>query len=433
MSTSAAWPARLPLFCGFATTALLVLGIGLWGGTTTLAGAIIAPGRVEVAQDRQVVEHIDGGTVARIAVAEGAAVQAGDVLIELDGTNLQSQLLATENELYEIIARRARLEAERDDAQAISFPAELLDEGRRRSEIGDLTEGQERLFDARRETLRQQSSQLGKQVEQIESQITGITAQMEAQRRQVELLQRELTDQQALFAKGLARADRVLALEREQARIEGVLGELLASRAQAEGRITEIQLELTRTLAKRREDASTELRDVAYRELALTEKRRTLHEQIARLNITAPVSGVVLGLQATTPRSVIRPAEPILYLIPQDRPLVVSAQIPTSRVDQLFVGQPVRVKFSGIVGPRPVEITGEVRLISADAVSEGAGQPPFYEVRIEFDAEALRALSEEEIIPGMPVEAYFRTEDRTPLNYLLKPFTDYFSRAFRET
>ena len=175
------------------------------------------------------------------------------------------------------------------------------------------------------------------------------------------------------------------------------------------------------------------MRDFGYRELELVERRSALGEQIARLDIRAPVSGIVLGLQVTTPRAVLKPADPVLYLIPQDRPLVIAAQVPPIHIDQLHTGQPVRLVFSAFSSRTTPELAGHVTVISADALSDPRTQASYYRAEIVLDEGEIGKLADKALVPGMPVEAFIKTADRSPLAYLLKPFTDYFTRAFRET
>ncbi len=188
--------------------------------------------------------------------------------------------------------------------------------------------------------------------------------------RQLELIQKELADQTTLFERGLAQASRVLALQREDANLEGSLGELIAGEAQAAGRITEIEIEILKLDSRRREEAITQLRDLQYRELELAENRRALKEQLKRQDIRAPVSGIVYGLQFQTPRSVIRPADPVMYIVPQDRPLVIAAQVQPTDIDQLYVGQQAVLRFTALDQRLTPELFGTVTHISADAFAE---------------------------------------------------------------
>ena len=425
--------ARGALLLGFTTLALLILGFGLWAGLSSIAGAVIAPGQVEVEQNRQIVQHPDGGVVAEIVVQDGDAVAAGDLLLRLDGELLRSELAIVESQFFELLSRRGRLEAERNAAEAPQFPEELTAAARQIPAIAALRDGQNDLFFARAQTLQKSLSQLAERRGQTERQIEGIGAQLDALSTQVGLIRRELADQRSLFERGLAQASRVLALEREEAALAGQIGELEANRAQAAGRLTEIEIEALRLASQRREEAETELRNTGYRELELAERRRALREQIDRLDIRAPVAGLVHAMAVTTPRAVIRPAEPVLYLIPQDRPLVISARVSPIHIDEVSIGQPVTLRFSAFSARSTPELFGQVSRISADALIDEASRAPYFRAEVVLDAGETDKLAPLQLVPGMPAEVYLRTQERSPLTYLLKPFADYFNRAFRES
>ncbi len=426
------WSARKPLLIGYVTLALLVGGFGGWSVLTQIDGAIIASGQIEVDQDRQIVQHPDGGVVAEIAVKEAQPVKGGDLLIRLDGAQLTPELAIIEGQLFEAMARRDRLEAERDDRPDVSFAPDLRDLAKSRPDVLDQMAGQRSLFFARKETLARQTEQLAKRGNQITAQIAGVAAQTLAVTRQRALIRKELTDQQSLLDKGLAQASRVSALQREDANLQGSLGELAAARAQAEGRATEIDLEILRLAALRREEASTQLRDLGPQLLELAERRRALIERIARLDIRAPLAGIVLGLQVTTPRSVLRAADPVLYIIPQDRALVISLRVQPINIDEVHAGQQVRLVFPAFSARTMPEIFGHVASISADALTDPHSQIAYFRAEILLNDGELAKLDQKTLLPGMPVEAFIETGARSPLNYLLKPFTDYFSKAMRE-
>ncbi len=423
--------ARGPLLMGALALALLVGGFGVWSVTAEIAGAVVASGQVEVEQNRQVVQHPDGGVVAEILVKDGDLVAAGAPLLRLDGTLLHSELAIVEGQFFEILARRGRLEAERDDAGAIDFPEELA--GTDQPKITDLMRGQERLFAARRETEANEIAQLQRRRGQIASQIEGIAAQRAAADDQLRLIGAELADLQTLLERGLTQAGRVLALERERARLAGTAGELDAARAEAEGRITEIDIEILKRGSTRREEANSQLRDLGYRELELAERRRSLIEQVDRLEIRAPVAGIVHALQVTTPRSVIRAADPVLFLVPQDRPLVIAARVAPIHVDEVRIGQEVTLRFAALDSRTTPELSGQVARISADALTDEASQASYYRAEVVLALDELGKLDGQPIIPGMPVEVFIRTGERTPLAYLIKPLAEYFNRAFRES
>ncbi|MCU0817062.1 MAG: HlyD family type I secretion periplasmic adaptor subunit [Cypionkella sp.] len=424
--------ARRPILLGALTLVALLGGFGLWSVATTISGAVVAPGRVEVEQNRQIVQHPDGGVVAEIAVKEGDRVAAGDVLLRLDGTLLRAEQAIVAGQLSEVQARRARLLAEQDGAADLTFPDALRQAARTSTEVADQIEGQRRLFTARTETLARSVEQLGRRKAQTAAQIDGINAQIRALADQLALIARESADQQSLLDRGLAQSSRLLALQREEARLAGEMGELAAARAQAEGRITELDLEILRLTAARREDASSQLRDLGASELQLTQRLAALTAQIDRLDIRAPAAGIVLGLQITTPRAVLRAAEPVASIVPTDRPLVIAVQIPPLAIDEVELGQPATLIFSAFSARTTPELTGHVTRIAPDALTDPATNLAFYRAEIALSPEEAARLGQT-LLPGMPVEAFLQTGARAPLAYLLAPFTDYFRRAFRES
>ncbi len=426
------WSARGPLAWGFATLLVLVGGFGAWSVGAQISGAVIAQGRIEVDQNRQIVQHPDGGVVAEILVKEGDTVQVGDLLIRLDAEALQSELAVVEGQLFEVLARRARFEAERDSADGLTFDPLLLDAAS--GVAGELMEGQQRLFEARLDSALQEKEQLTKRRDQIANQIEGITAQQQAISAQLELIGTELVDQQSLLDRGLAQSSRVLALQREQANLIGTGGELTASAAEAESRITETDIEILRIQTTRREDAITRLRDLQFNEIELSEKRRALLTRLDRLDIRAPVAGVVYGMTVFAPRSVIRAADPVLYLIPQDRPLVITAQVQPNNIDQIYMGQEVGIRFSAFDQRQTPELTGRVVQISADSFQDQNSRISYYRAEVELEeGELARLPANLTLLPGMPVETFIRTNERTPMAYFLKPLSDFFAKSFRES
>jgi HlyD family secretion protein len=332
------------------------------------------------------------------------------------------------------MARRGRLTAERDTATTVTFEEVLLSEGAANPNINELIEGQANLFFARGDSVARETEQLGKRKSQIGNQIVGIDAQETSLVTQLELIQQELDAQETLLERGLAQAGTVLALQRQAASLNGQLGELAANKAQAEGRITEIDLEVLKLATDRREEAITQLRDLRYRELELIEQRGALQLEIEQLNIRAPVSGIVYGMRVQTIRSVIRAADPVLYLIPQDRPLLIVARIDPIHIDKIVLSQQVNLRFSALDQRTTPELVGQVTLISADAFEDDANGITYYRAEIVLNLGEISKLNEgDTLFPGMPVEAFIRTADRSPLAYLIKPMADYFNRAFRES
>ncbi len=425
------WSAKRPVTIGVLALLILLGGFGVWAVSAQISGAIIASGKVEVDRNRQIIQHPDGGVVAQINVDEGDVVAKGDVLIRLEGDSLVSELAIVEGQLFEILARMARLRAERDGDDMLNFSQVLLDQDA--SSVADLMAGQERLFAARADGEAQEKAQLERRLVQIADQITGIQAQQAALNVQADLIAQELSDQQSLLDRGLAQASRVLGLQREQASLAGRQGELTAAVAQAEGTITQIEIEVIKIETARREEAISQLRDLQYEELQLQERRTELQRRLDRLDITAPVSGVVYGMQVYAEQSVLRPADTVLYLVPQDRPLVIAAQVNTIDVDQIHVGQAVSLRFSAFDQRHTPELYGEVIAVSPDAFQDDVSRISYYRAEIILnDGESDRLPEGSVIIPGMPVETFIRTMDRTPLDYFVRPLATYFNRAFRE-
>ena len=427
------FPMSRPMMIGLLALGILVGGFGGWATLTEISGAIVASGQIEVDQNRQVVQHPDGGVVKDIYVEEGDAVSVGDVLISLDPSIEESELSIIQGQVFELMARRGRLTAERDGIGAITFDPRLIERAKTDAGIAELMQGQENLFQARVASNAKQIEQLTKRKSQIANQIDGIVAQRAAVATQLDLIEQELADQQKLLDRGLAQASRVLALQRSQAELSGDVGDLIAKQAESEGRITELDIQIEGLETTRREDAISRLRDQQYRTLELEERAGALIEKLMRMDIRAPVSGIVYGLSVFTPRSVIRPADPVMFLIPQDRPLVITVQVPPIDIDQVYVGQNAVLRFSALDQRTTPELFGKVTKVSPDAFQDDASRMSCYRAEILLnEGETDRLPANVTLIPGMPVEAFIRTQDRTPLAYLIKPLADYFAKAFRE-
>lgn len=425
------WSARQPLGIGLFALLILVGGFGGWAVTAQITGAVIVSGLIEVDQNRQIVQHPDGGVVTDMDVDEGDFVDEGQLLMRLDPQDLDASLAVVEGQLFEVLARRARFEAERDSDTTLAFDP-LLDAGEPET-VQSLKDGQIDLFEARLDSVARRTEQLANRKDQIASQIRGITAQQEALGTQLGLIDEELANQQSLLDRGLAQASTILNLQREKARLAGQMGELTASVGGAEERITEIEIEILSLATGRREEAITRLRDLQFNELELRERRTSIVRQIDRLEIRAPVSGIVYGLQVFGSRAVIRPADPLLFIVPQDRPLVIATQVAPTDIDVLTIGQDVSVRFSALDQRTTPELYGTVALVSADAFTDQPTGASYYRAEIKLnEGEIDRLPNNTTLIPGMPVEAFIRTADRTPFNYLVRPLTDYIARTFRD-
>lgn len=426
------WSATFSLWIGMLGVAALVGVLGIWGHFATISGAVIVSGMVQVESSRQVVQHPQGGVIAEIDIKEGDFVEAGSVLARFDDKIVQSERAIVATQLKEIKARKARLIAERNEDAEISFGDDLLHKSQNDAEVAEFLEGQTQLFEARRESLSKQVEQLSQRKEQIGIQIQGANSQLSALQKQLGFIEEELVSQRDLLAKGLAQASRVLSLQREEARLQGSVGELRASMARGKGQIIETDLQILQLQSQRREEAISTLRDLSFSEIELAERLITLEETLERMSIRAPMSGIVHGLTIHTIRSVVRPAEPILYIVPSDSPLIISSRIEAIHVDQVHVGQPASMRFSTFEQRTTPEIFGKVSKVSADVFQDQTTGVSYYSAEIEPNEGEIERLGDVEILPGMPVETYIKTTDRSPLSYLVKPFSDYFNRAFRE-
>lgn len=427
------WSPARQLKIGFFALFVLVFGLGAWGTIANITGAVIASGMIVVEGNRQAVQHPQGGVIGEIRVNEGDKVVIGDLLVRLDDNLLRSELTIIEGQLFEILARTGRLEAERDGATEVTYDEELLALAEEYPGVFELMEGQASLFLARGESLSREREQLVERKIQVGNQVEGATAQLESLREQLALIEEELTDQKILLEKGLTQVTRVLSLQREKSRLGGQVGELIAEVARLHGQGTEIEIGILKLKTNLREQSITELRDLQYREIELRERRLSSQETLSRLEVRAPVSGIVYGRQVNTIGAVIRPADIIMYIVPQDIPLVVSSRIDAIHVDEIHIGQEATLRFSSFDQRRTPELLGYVTKISPDAfIDENTGFT-YYEAEILPQEGELEKLGDLILLPGMPVESFIRTTDRTPLSYLVKPMADYFNKAFRES
>jgi HlyD family secretion protein len=427
------WGIRRLLLLGYGTLIFMVAGLAVWGATSRISGAVIAPGSVEVEGNRQVVQHLSGGVIEAIFVRDGDTVEAGDVLVELDGDTLRSELGIVEGQWFEILSRMSRLAAERDLSDRIEFHPELLERAETNPAVAELIVAQQQQFDARRKVQKEEEDQLIERETQIAKQIEGLEALAAATRSQIDLLSREIEGQETLLAQGLTQLTRVLTPQRELARLRGSAGQVEAAIAENRGKIAETAIERVRLSSKTRETAISELRDVEYREIELRERRLNLIDQIARLQLRAPVAGVIYGNTADTLRAVVKPAEPVLYIVPKDAQLIVRVQIDTVFIDKIEIGQPATLRFSAFDMRTTPEVEGLVTAVSADAFEDPQTRMRYYRADISITEEARAELAGLTIVPGMPVEAFIKTEERSPVAYLVKPLSDYFLKAFRES
>ena len=426
------WNIRPFLLLGYAGLFFLVFGLGAWGAATKISGAIIAPGAIEVEGNRQVVQHLSGGVISAIEARDGDSVEEGQILVRLEGSQLSAELGIVEGQWFEILARKSRLSAERDGLEEIVFDAELVERAEIAPDLADLMAAQRQQFESRQKLREEESSQLGERKIQITNQIAGLESLQAANAQQIDLLTQEIASQEELLRQGLTQMTRVLTPQRELARLRGTDGQVEATIAENRGRIAEIEIERVRLVSELREEAIGELRDLEFREIELRERRRSLLDQIDRLELRAPVAGIVYGSTADTLRGVIRPAEPVMYIVPKDIPLIVRTRVEAIHIDQVFIGQHATLRFSAFDMRTTPEVDGHVTALSADVFEDQNTGMRYYRADIQVDPGMQEKLGNKILLPGMPVEAFVTTAERSPLRHFVKPFTDYFNRAFRE-
>lgn len=339
------WSMRRYSIIGFLTVFVLVFGLGAWSVMTTIAGAVVGTGVVEVETKRQVVQHAVGGVVGKILAKEGQQVKAGDDLIVFDDTFDRAELKVIESQLFPLLGMRGRLMAEQDDTPEPKFDAELVERAKSNGIEAEIVRAQTELLKARRLTRDQQVDQLKERQKQVSQQIAGLNSRIEGLDRQVSLINGDLEGQQELLKKGLTQRTRVTSLERDLAQAEGNKEEALSSIAESKARIAEVQLALINVSSQMRETAIKELNDTDARVSELRERRNTILETLSRIEVKAPMSGRVFNTTVNAVRQVIRPAEPIMEIVPKDVKLVISVQIPPMQIDQVHVGQQATIRF----------------------------------------------------------------------------------------
>jgi HlyD family secretion protein len=431
MTSPAQRSIRRHIVAGMAIVVLLVFGVGGWAATTELAGAVISSGHLVVDSNVKKVQHPTGGIVAELRVHEGDRVTAGEILVRLDDTEARAAVSMLAKQLDELSARRARLEAERDDADEIVFPSELVQRADD-SDVSHVIAGERKLFELRRTARNGQKAQLRERVAQLREEIRGLLGQANAKDKEIELINKELVGVRELRAKNLVPVTRLTALERDAARLEGERSQLLGYSAETKGKITETELQIIQVDQDLRSDVGKELADIRAKASELSEQKVAAEDQLKRIDIRAPQEGRVLQLAVHTIGGVIAPGEPIMLIVPEADNLTIEARIAPQDIDQLHTGQSALLRFSAFDQRTTPEIDGEVNLISADLTQDQRTGASYYLVHITPNSHELARLGNVKLVPGMPVEAFIQTGERTVLSYLVKPLRDQITKAFRE-
>lgn len=416
---------------GFLSVLLMVGVVGGWANFTQLNGAVIAPATIMVETYSKKVQHKEGGIVADIRVKDGDRVEMGQALIILDNTETRSELAIIDGLLDEALAKRARLEAQRDLATMIVFPAEILARANEPG-VAAIMAGQTKLFNARLQAIAGKKEQLNQQIGQLTQQIGGLESQRTSKEKQLTLISAELLDLKDLQSKGLVPVSRVMAMDRETARLDGERGELVASKASAEARIAEVRVQILQIDEEDLSQTLTELREIEGKVAEFKERKLAVASRLERMVIKSPITGDVYQLAVHTVGGVIGPGEPLMLIVPEADELILQAQIMPQDIDKVRTGQIAHIRFPAFNSRLTPEVAAEVTQISADTSRIDATSPPFYSVRLMISAAELAKLGDNKLKPGMPAEAFILTEALTPMTYFLKPLTDQFAHALRE-
>ncbi|MBN9040906.1 MAG: hemolysin secretion protein D [Rhizobiales bacterium 62-47] len=422
------------MVAGMIAAALVTFGIGGWASTTELSGAVIGQGTVIVDSSVKKVQHPTGGVVSELRVKDGDRVKAGDILVRLDETQTLANATIITKSYDELLARQARLEAERDGADQVVFPSALVDRARdASSEAARAIAAERSLFDLRRLARGGQKAQLKERSAQLRDEIKGYSGQVEAKQKEVEFIHQELEGVRQLWQKNLVPITRLTALERDTARLEGERSQLSGMIAQAKGKISEIELQAIQIDQDLRTEVGKDLIEARSKISELSERKIAAVDQLNRIDIRAPQNGRVHQLSVHTVGGVIAPGEPIMLIVPDNDTLAVEVKIAPRDIEQVYVGQSAVMRFAALNQHTTPEIEGDVSVVSADLTQEQRTGTSYYTARVALKADQLARLgSGTKLVPGMPVDVFIQTPGRTALAYLIKPLRDQAERAFKE-
>jgi HlyD family secretion protein len=413
------------------TSIALVVGLGGWAATTEFVGAVIAPGQLVVNSNVKKVQHPTGGVIGELRVRDGDHVRAADILVRLDDTQTRANLAIVTKALDENAARQAREEAERDGADVIDFPQDLLAR-MDQPDVAKAVNGERTQFEIRRSARDGQKSQLKERIVQLSEEIRGSEAQIASKNSQIDWISKELVGVNDLWKKSLIPYARVTALEREKERLDGERGQLIAAIAQSKGKITETELQILQVDQEMRTEVGKDLADIRGKTAELIEKKVAAQDQLKRVDIRAPLDGIVYQLAVHTVGGVIAAGDTIMLIVPDADALEVEAKISPQDIDQVHVGQPAFLRFTAFNQRTTPELNGEVSRVAADASEDQKSGAHYFTVRIAVPESEIARLAGLTLVAGMPVETFIQTTPRTVISYLVRPLRDQLLRTFRE-
>jgi HlyD family secretion protein len=412
------------------------VGVGLvggWAALVPLSGAVVVPGTLVAETSVKKVQHPTGGVVKEILVREGTHVDAGDLVVRLDETQARANLQVVTKQLDDLRARLARLTAERDGIAEPQMAREVADHPDSK-EAEQVFTAEKGLFKARTSARQSQTQLLRGRVNQLSEEISGLNAQLKSKASQIESIASEQQAVQGLYDKHLVPMTRLTSLQREAARIEGERGQIVSSIAETQAKISEAELQIVRADQDFRTEVIKDLREAQGKMAELSEKSVAAQDQLNRIEIRAPTSGVVNQLAIHTLGGVISPAEVLMTIVPEADDLQIEAHLPTQNINEVRRGQDALIKLSAFNQRTTPELSGTVSLVSADATHDANSPngPLFYTVRVTLAKEEIDRLAGLQLVSGMPAEVFLKTGSRTMLSYLFKPLTDQLTRTFNE-
>ncbi len=425
-------PAIRPLaITGFAIIALFFGTFGVWAVFSKLDGASIAPGIVTVNSQRKTVQHLEGGIISRLTVAEGDTVEKGQTLIILDDTQARSQLELLVNNKRNAQAREARLIAERDNLKGIVFPQPLLDD-EDDPRVEELLTNQHRIFIARRGFFESQKEIINKQLAQNEAELDGQSKRLTIEKRRLSIIGEEIAGNRKLAEKGYVSKTQVLRLEREETQILSTISQIQSNATRLAQNVAESQAQLKEQELERIKEIVEGLRESRQESYELDQQIAAATDVLNRTKIIAPLNGTVLNLQVFSEEGVISPGQELLDIVPNNERMVIEARVDPSDIDQVSAGMKAQIRLTALSMRSVKPLNGELLTVSADRLVDEQSGLAYYLARVELVDNVQEMLNGIVLYPGMQAEVMLLTEPRTPLNYLIKPLTESFNRAFRE-
>jgi HlyD family secretion protein len=422
---------RLHLIIGLSVVVLLAGGFGGWASTAEISGALIAPGQIVVESSVKKVQHPTGGVVGQLRAHDGDVVKAGDVVVRLDDTVTKANLAIVTKNLDAAMAQAARLSAEQRGLDKVQFPAQLTDRASD-PDVAAVMASESKLFDVRVNGRAGQKAQLHERITQLKEQIDGLSAQENAKAQEIALVQKELDGVRTLYDQHLVQLSRLTQLERDAARLNGERAQLIATRAEAKGKITETELQIIQVDKDMESEVSKDLRETNDKIGEFVERKVTAEDQLRRVDIRAPQDGVVEQSTVHTVGGVIAAGDTIMLIVPQTDDLQVEAKVNPQDIDKLQVGQKTLLRLSAFNQRTTPELNGLVSRVSPDVTTDQRTGQSYYTIRVSMPPQEIARLGDVKLIPGMPVEAFVQTGNRTLMSYLMKPLHDQLMRAFRE-